>query len=129
MLTLFGLVNQNLADRFLSTNCLYDVTVNSRMSNGTGVCPGRGADLHVAQLMPLPPTSRLVLPFWYRLSWVVPDKRPLNGCCCCHRYKNVFYVFILVTFLRFLTFFFIFRTFLKIKNVENLLSMQANSEI
>ena len=24
--------------------------------------------------------SRLVLPFWYRLSWVVPDKWPLNGC-------------------------------------------------
>jgi len=24
--------------------------------------------------------SRLVLPFWYRLSWVVPEKRPLNVC-------------------------------------------------
>ena len=21
--------------------------------------------------------------FWYRPTWVVPDKRPLNGCCCC----------------------------------------------
>ena len=20
------------------------------------------------------------LPFWYRLTWVVPEKRPLNGC-------------------------------------------------
>jgi len=20
---------------------------------------------------------------WYRPTWVVPDKRPLNGCCCC----------------------------------------------
>ena len=30
--------------------------------------------------------SRLVLPFWYRLTWVVPDKGPLNGCvgvCVC----------------------------------------------
>jgi len=27
--------------------------------------------------------SRLVLPFWYRLTQVVPDKGPLNGCCCC----------------------------------------------
>ena len=27
--------------------------------------------------------SRSVLPFWYRLTWVVPDKGPLNGCCCC----------------------------------------------
>jgi len=24
--------------------------------------------------------SRLVLPFWYRLTQVVPEKRPLNGC-------------------------------------------------
>ena len=26
--------------------------------------------------------SRLVLPFWYRLTRVVPDKEPLNGCVC-----------------------------------------------
>jgi len=24
--------------------------------------------------------SRLVLPFWYRLTWVVPEKGSLNGC-------------------------------------------------
>ena len=43
----------------------------------------------MAQLMPLPLTvtfasvkSRLVLPFWYRLTRVVPDKGPLNGCVC-----------------------------------------------
>ena len=31
--------------------------------------------------------SRLVLPFWYRLTRVVPEKGPLNGCVCvcvCH---------------------------------------------
>ena len=30
--------------------------------------------------------SKLVLPFWYRLTWVVPEKGPLNGCvyvCVC----------------------------------------------
>ena len=27
--------------------------------------------------------SRLVLPSWYPLTWVVPAKGPLNGCCCC----------------------------------------------
>ena len=27
--------------------------------------------------------SRLVLPFWYRLTRVVPEKGPLNGCVCC----------------------------------------------
>jgi len=26
--------------------------------------------------------SRLVLPFWYWLTWVVPDKGPLNRCAC-----------------------------------------------
>ena len=26
--------------------------------------------------------SRLVLPFWHRPTWVVPEKRPLNGCVC-----------------------------------------------
>jgi len=26
--------------------------------------------------------SRLVLPFWYRLTSVVPDKGPLNWCVC-----------------------------------------------
>ena len=26
--------------------------------------------------------SRLVLPFWYRLTWVVPEKGPLNACFC-----------------------------------------------
>ena len=26
--------------------------------------------------------SRLVLPFWYRLTWVVPGKGQLNGCVC-----------------------------------------------
>jgi len=46
----------------------------------------RGAnDLHVVQLMPLPPHhlfSKIEdgLPFWCRLTQVVLDKRPLNGC-------------------------------------------------
>jgi len=48
----------------------------------------RGADLHMAHLMPLPLTVscfskiRLVLPFWYRLTQVVPDKGPLMGWVC-----------------------------------------------
>jgi len=54
---------------------------------GTDICLGRGVDLHMAQLMPLPLTdscsskSRLVSLFWYRLTWVISDKGPLNGCC------------------------------------------------
>ena len=53
------------------------------------ICPERGADcFHIVQLMPLPSQnpssldsfkSRLVLPFWYRLTRVVLEKRQLNG--------------------------------------------------
>jgi len=62
-----------------------------------GYLSWRGADLHMAQLMPLPLTvscssiSRLVLPFCYWLIQVVPDKGPLNGCLAflgCHRPLN-----------------------------------------
>ena len=53
------------------------------------VCLQRGADLHMAHLMPLPLTvscfskvHRLALRFWYRLTRVVPDDGPLNGRVC-----------------------------------------------
>ena len=50
------------------------------------ICLQRGADLHMAQLMPLPliasVKSRLLVPFWYRLTRVVPVKGPLYGCVC-----------------------------------------------
>jgi len=65
---------------------------------GTGVviCLDRCADLHMSQLMPLPLTvscssrlkSRLVLPFWYRLTQVVLEKRPLNGSSSSSSYVN-----------------------------------------
>ena len=50
---------------------------------GVVICLERGADLHVAQLMPLPlflasVKSKLVLPFCTGLQ-VVLEKRPLNG--------------------------------------------------
>ena len=54
------------------------------------ICLEQGVDcLHMVQLMPLHPKSpsslasfksRLVLPFWYQLTQVVLEKRPLNGC-------------------------------------------------
>jgi len=58
-----------------------------KLSGGV-ICLERGADLHMAQLIPLPLTVscfskiQIGLPFWYRLTWVVPDKGPLNGCVC-----------------------------------------------
>jgi len=64
------------------------------------ICLERGEDMHMAQLMPLPLTvplslasvkSRLVLPFWYRLTHrVVPDKRPLNGCVLVVQLEQLF---------------------------------------
>jgi len=33
--------------------------------------------------------SRSVLPFWYRLTWVVPEKGPLNGCVCVWFHRSV----------------------------------------
>ena len=53
---------------------------------GVVVCLEQGAVLPMAQLMPLTLTvscfSKIQtgLPFWYWLTRVVPDKRPLNGC-------------------------------------------------
>jgi len=50
------------------------------------ICLERCADLHMAQLMPLPLTVscfskiQIGLPFWYPLTWVVSDKGPLNEC-------------------------------------------------
>jgi len=51
------------------------------------ICLERGADLHIDwchcdSLSLASVKSRLVLPFWYRLTWVVPEKWPLNGCVC-----------------------------------------------
>jgi len=36
---------------------------------------------HCHSLSLAPVKSRLVLPFWYRLTQVVLERRPLNGCC------------------------------------------------
>jgi len=56
-----------------------------KLSGGVLACHVvRGADLHMAQLMLLPRTVscfskiQIDLPFWYQLTWVVPDKGPLN---------------------------------------------------
>jgi len=50
---------------------------------GVVICLERDADLHMAQLMPLPHTVSCFrkiqigfFPLWYRPSWVVPEKGP-----------------------------------------------------
>ena len=57
---------------------------------GVVICLVWGADcLHMVHVMPLHPKtlsslalfiSRLVLPFWYQLTQIVPEKRLLTGC-------------------------------------------------
>jgi len=65
------------------TDCLQCI---ERWGAGVVICLEKGADLHLAQLMPLPLTVscsskiQIILPFWYRLTRVVPDKGQLNGC-------------------------------------------------
>jgi len=60
---------------------------NERCSVSVVTCLERGA--HCLHMMPLHPKnpsplasykSGLVLPFWYRLTQTVVEKRPLNGC-------------------------------------------------
>ena len=52
------------------------------------ICLERDADLHMAQLMPLPLTvscfSKIQIGFTFLvwLTWVVPDKGPWNRCVC-----------------------------------------------
>jgi len=59
-----------------------------RWGAGMVICLERGADLHMSSwchchsLSVASVKSRLVLPFWYRLTWVFPEKGPLNGCVC-----------------------------------------------
>ena len=57
------------------------------------ICPERGADLHTAQLMPLPLTVScfsevqigltFLVPAHLMGTWVVPEKGPLAGGCVC----------------------------------------------
>jgi len=60
------------------------------------ICPERGADLHMVQLMPLPLTVscfskiQIGLPFWYWLTRVVLEKGPLSGCVCIYKYSKRF---------------------------------------
>jgi len=67
---------------------------NEWWSAGVVICLERGADLHMAQLMPMPLTVscfskiQIGFTFWYRLTWVVPDKGPLNGVCVMGRFSS-----------------------------------------
>ena len=61
---------------------------SERWGAGMVTCLERGADLHMAQLVPLPLTIsfsskiQVGFTFLYRLTRVVPDKGLLSGCVC-----------------------------------------------
>jgi len=74
---------------------------------GMVICLERGADLHMAQLMPLPLTVswfskiQIGFTFLYRLTLVDPDKGPLNArarvhACVFPNVSSVFDVVVLV---------------------------------
>jgi len=62
-----------------------------RWGAGVVICLERGADLYMAQLMPLPLTvscfcqMQIVFTFLVLAHLASPGKGPLNGCCCCFR--------------------------------------------
>ena len=58
------------------------------------ICLERGADLHMAQLMPRHSLSlasvkySLVLPFWYWLTQIVTEKGLCVCVCVCNNYNS-----------------------------------------
>ena len=54
-----------------------------------GICLGRGADLHMAQLMPLPPTASCFSKIQTGFTFLVsahpgsPGQSAIKQCCCC----------------------------------------------
>ena len=64
------------------------------------ICLERGADVHMAQLMPLPLTvscfSKIQIGFTFLVpaTRVVPEKGPLNGCMCEREFDVIRGIFI-----------------------------------
>ena len=54
----------------------------------TCILPSR---CHCHSLFLAPVKSRLVLSLWYRLTWIVLDKGPLNSCVCVGFFIGVFW--------------------------------------
>jgi len=76
---LVGRQEGHLACKKLSGGVLAWLSVWSEVQ--TCICPS-WCQCHSLSLASV--KSRLVLPFWYRLTWVVPEKGPLKGCVRAH---------------------------------------------
>ena len=67
-----------ISTQFLRIYCAFSaLTLLVGWQEGHPACKNRVVSLSLASVK-----SRLVLPFWYRLTQVILEKRPLNGCCC-----------------------------------------------
>jgi len=84
-----------LCNKFCGLQCFDDVGWATGRASGLQKLSGGvlawlfvWSNVHTAQLMPLPLTVscfskiQIGLPFWYRLTRVVPDTGPLTGCVC-----------------------------------------------
>jgi len=77
---------------YICTKCIITstitITIIERWGTGVVICLERGADLHMAQLMPLPLTvscfSKIQIDFTFLIPAHLgsPGKGPLNGCVC-----------------------------------------------
>ena len=77
LMLLVGRQEGHTACKKLSSGVLAWLSVWSQVL--TCICPS-WCQCHSLSLASV--KSRLVLPFWYRLTWVVPEKWPLNWCVC-----------------------------------------------
>jgi len=87
----------------ICTKCIITATITitiiERWSTGVVICLERGADLHMAQLMPLPLTvscfSKIQTDFTFLIPAHLgsPRKGPLNGCVCVCVYYHYHVVF------------------------------------
>jgi len=86
--TLRSVACQCVRSEVLNPVFIHLLALNEGWGAGVVNCLERGADLHVAQLMPLPLTvncfSKVLTGFTFLVpvTWVVPDKGPLNWCVC-----------------------------------------------
>ena len=77
LMLLVGRQEGHLACKKLSGGVLAWLSVWSKVQTCTWTSRWHCHSLSLASVK-----SSLFLPFWYRLTWVVPDKGRLNGCVC-----------------------------------------------
>ena len=86
LMLLVGWQERHPADKKLSGGMLAWLSVCSEVQ--TCIRPS-WCHCHSLSLASVKSRLVLLLPFWYRLTWVDPDKGPLNGCVCMWRFATL----------------------------------------